>query len=101
MSESSDSTCSDPGANLIPNYCPYIADVPITKKSRPFPRQQQPVLSESEYIKKKKKYEKYIRSSSFNSPLPLKDFMIIANRRWETDNLEEPSAGCDAQCTVV
>ena len=86
--------CSDPGADLIPGYCPYIADVSIEDKSTPFPKQNQPQLSQEEIDKKKKKLKKYIQADKFRNPIPLKDYLLIAKDRWALENEEEEESKC-------
>ena len=96
-------SCSDIGWDLIPGYRPYIADVSISSKSTPFPNQNQPVLTEEEIEKKKKKLKKYIHSKSFKPPISLSDFCIIATERWNTDEEEKANdeQQCDTNCLLI
>ena len=90
---------SDPGVDLIPGYCPYIADVSITDKSDPFPKQNQPQLSQEEIEQKKQKLKKYIRADKFKKPIPLKDYVLIAKDRWALED-KEPEPKCASFCNI-
>lgn len=86
---------SDPGADLIPGYCPYIADVSITDKSTPFPKQNQPQLSQEEIDQKKKQLKKYVKADKFPKPIPLKDYLLVVKDRWALEDEEQ-----ETKCTM-
>lgn len=97
MNLSDEST--DPGIDLIPGYCPYIADVPIEEKAEPFPKQNQPVLTEDEIAQKKKSLKKYLKADKFRKPVQLKDFMLIAKDRWALEE-EQTETKCGNICNI-
>ena len=84
----SDSSSNDPGASLLGEYCPFIADVPITSYAEPFPIPVKDTRSEEEINAIKSNLKKLVNSKHFNPPLPLADFCLIAKERWDTDDSE-------------
>ena len=75
----------DPGASLLGEYCPFIADVPITSYAEPFqiPNPDSRTPEELEIVKKS--LRKYVKSKHFNPPLQLADFCLVAKERWDRD----------------
>lgn len=78
----------DPEEIKLGLYCPFIADVPITSSAAPFPVEETETRSESEIIALKQKLKPMIMAKHFDPPLPLADFCVIAEDRWEGDTSE-------------
>ena len=84
MSDSSSTT--DPGASLLGEYCPFIADVPITSYAEPFPIPKKDTRTDEEIAQIKANIKRLTNSKHFNPPLPLADFCLIAKERWDNDD---------------
>jgi hypothetical protein len=80
---------------LLGEYCPFIADVPISSFAEPFPIVDPDTRSDDEIEKVKKQLQKVIHAKKFDTPLPLADFCLIAKERWDDDESDsEASAAC-------
>ena len=92
----SDSDTTPDPDNLLGNYCPFIADVPITSFAEPFPIQNPDTRSDQEISSKLKSLKKYLNTKKFDPPIPLADFCLIAKERWDREDSDgsECSAGC-------
>ncbi|KAH0790088.1 hypothetical protein GPJ56_005983 [Histomonas meleagridis] len=93
-SSSSSSSNIDPRLLMLGEYCPFIADVPILSYAEPFPIDEPDPRSEEEIESLRKKLRKQINNKSFDPPIPLSDFCLIAKERWEQNELDaEASLG--------
>jgi len=99
MSEE-ESSSSDVGASLLGEYCPFIADVPITSYADPFPIEKPDTRSEEEIENIKRSLRRIVKSKHFNPPLPLADFCLIAKDRWDRE--ESDGSECSlGVCSVL
>ena len=96
---SSSSSTTDPGATALGEYCPFIADVPISSYAEPFPLPNPDTRSEQELENVKKSLRKLLHQKKFNPPLPLADFCLIAKERWDED--ESDSEGSMGPCLLI
>jgi hypothetical protein len=96
--EASDSS-SDSAFTPLSEYCPFIADVPISSFAEPFPIPSPDLRSDEEIEAAKRNLRKIIHLKKFDPPLPLADFCLIARDRWETD--DEESAGSGGECKLL
>ena len=99
MDSSSDSEII---SNLVPGYDPFIGDVPISSSADPFPYPHPDTRSPNEINRIKRKLSSIIMNKSFNPPVKLKDFCIIAPERWDRQNHPEnypPSSSSEGGCT--
>jgi hypothetical protein len=80
---------------LLGEYCPFIADVPISSFAEPFPLPDPDTRGDDEIEKIKKTLQKAVRAKKFENPISLADFCLIARDRWETDESDsEASTAC-------
>jgi hypothetical protein len=80
---------------LLGEYCPFIADVPISSFAEPFPITNPDTRSDDEIEKVKKLLQKVIHAKKFDAPLPLADFCLIAKERWDDEESDsEASTAC-------
>ena len=93
------SSSSDPGAFIISDYCPFIADVPIESTGDPFPIAIPDTRSDDEIQVKVFQLRKFINATRFTPPLPLSDFCLIATKRWEEE--EEAEKECAVKCNLI
>ena len=98
-SDSSSMSTSDPGVTALGEYCPFIADVPISSYAEPFPIVNPDTRSEQEIEQVKKGLRKIIHQKKFDPPLPLADFCLIAKDRWDQD--ESDSEGSMGLCLLL
>lgn len=98
-SDSSSMSTSDPGVTALGEYCPFIADVPISSYAEPFPIVNPDTRSEQEIEQVKKGLRKTIHQKKFDPPLPLADFCLIAKERWDQD--ESDSEGSMGLCLLL
>jgi hypothetical protein len=96
--DDSDSSSDSPFTPLS-EYCPFIADVPISSFSEPFPIPCPDLRSEDEIEAAKWNLRKIIHLKKFDPPLRLADFCLIARDRWEAD--DEESAGSGGECNLL
>jgi hypothetical protein len=97
--ETGDSESDSPSAEssfvLLGEYCPFIADVPISSFAEPFPLANPDTRSDDEIERVKKALQKAIYAKKFERPVPLADFCLIARERWEEDESgSEASTAC-------
>ena len=93
-SSSSSSSTMDPRMLMLGEYCPFIADVPILSYAEPFPIDEPDQRSEEEVENIRKKLRKQISNKTFDPPIPLSDFCLIAKERWEQNEMDaEASLG--------
>lgn len=97
-SDSSDSSETDPKLIALGEYCPFIADVPISSYSEPFPFEPD-TRDENEIENIKKNLRKHLTSKKFDPPIPLADFCLIAKERWE--ETEANSEGSMGLCLII
>lgn len=96
---SASSSSSEPGATALGEYCPFIADVPISSYAEPFPIPNPDTRSEPEIEDVKKQLRKLVHQKKFNPPLPLADFCLIAKERWDED--ESDSEASIGLCLLI
>ena len=80
-------------------YCPFIADVPITSYADPFPIPNPDTRTDEELNKVKKTLRRIVRSKKFDPPIPLSDFCLIAKERWEQE--EDESEASIGLCLLI
>ena len=92
--DSDSSTSSNPALTALGEYCPFIADVPISSYADPFPIPHPDTRSDEEIERIKKSLKKSLKSKKFDPPIPLADFCLIAKERWDQEeNDSEASIG--------
>jgi hypothetical protein len=74
-------------------YCPFIADLPISSFAEPFPIPHPDPRSEEEIEMAKRNFRKIVHLKKFDSPFPLADFCLIVRDRWESDGEESGGSG--------
>ena len=98
--EHSDSrSASDEAVTALSEYCPFIADVPISSYAEPFPIPHPDPRSDAEIEPLKKKLRAVVKQKKFNPPLPLADFCLVAKERWDED--ESDSEGSMGPCLLI
>jgi hypothetical protein len=85
--------------HLIDSYRPFIADVPRSAWAEPFPVPEGDVRSDQEVREARRRLRRKISSTNFDPPIPLSDFCLIAQERW---NREDGDGACDAgECLIL
>jgi hypothetical protein len=90
---------SDSAFTPLSEYCPFIADVPISSFAEPFPIAHPDTRTDDEIETVKRNLRKVIHVKKFDPPLPLADFCLIARERWDAD--DEESAGSGGECALL
>jgi hypothetical protein len=90
---------SDSAFTPLSEYCPFIADVPISSFAEPFPIPRPDLRTDDEIEAAKRNLRKVIHLKKFDPPLPLADFCLIARDRWDAD--DEESAGSGGECALL
>lgn len=86
---------SDPAVIALGEYCPFIADVPVTSFAEPFPIPFPDLRTDREIEVAKKGLKNVVKQKTFDPPLPLADFCLIAVERWDrSEGNEEASSAC-------
>jgi hypothetical protein len=82
--------------HLIDSYRPFIADVPRSSWSQPFPVPEGEARTEEDIQRTKDRLRRKISSKNFDPPIPLSDFCLIAEERWNREEQEGvcPPAPC-------
>jgi hypothetical protein len=81
---------SEPEADLLRTYTPFIGDVPLSAYAEPFPVPGEDLIGEEEIDARRQALRRKLHSTNFSPPLPLSDFCLIAEQRWA----EESEANC-------
>jgi hypothetical protein len=89
---------TDSAFTPLGEYCPFIADVPISSFAEPFPIANPDTRSEEEIETAKRNLRKIIHLKKFDPPLPLADFCLVARDRWDSDGEE---SGGSAECLLL
>jgi hypothetical protein len=85
--------------NPLDSYRPFIGDVPLSAHAEPFPLPEVvDGLSAADLERKKKILRKRLKGHSFNPPIPLADFCLVAPDRWERES--DSANGCMG-CTKI
>jgi hypothetical protein len=79
--------------DLIESYRPFIADVPRSARAEPFPLPDGDSRTDEEIEQTKARLRHKISKVNFNPPIPLSDFCLIAQERWDR---EESGGSCPA-----
>ena len=98
LSDSSVSSNTDPGMIALSEYCPFIADVPISSYADPFPIPHPDTRSEEEIEQIKNRIKKLGNKKKFDPPIPLSDFCLFAKERWDK---EEDNSADSSQCLLL
>lgn len=98
-SDISSSSTTDPELIALGEYCPFIADVPISSFAEPFPIDNPDPRSDQELEKVKKHMRHVIKSKRFQPPIPLADFCLVAKEKWEDE--ESDSQDSMGVCTLL
>lgn len=80
---------SDPGAQIFEGYAPFIADVPISSYSEPFPIYNPDDRTEEEVDRIRHSLRNAAAGKTFDPPIPLADFCLIAKQKWEQDDASD------------
>jgi hypothetical protein len=80
------------GFTALGEYCPFIADVPISSYAEPFPIANPDTRSEKELEAIRKVTRKILTQKKFNPPVPLADFCLVAKERWEKDDSDQEAS---------
>jgi hypothetical protein len=89
---------TDSAFTPLGEYCPFIADFPISSFAEPFPIPHPDPRSEEEIEMAKRNLRKIVHLKKFDPPLPLADFCLIVRDGWESDG--EESSGLD-ECQLL
>ena len=90
--ESDSDSSSNPALTALGEYCPFIADVPISSYADPFPIPHPDTRSDAEIEKVKKALKKSLKSKKFDPPIPLADFCLIAKERWDQEDSDSEAS---------
>ncbi|OHT14707.1 hypothetical protein TRFO_02947 [Tritrichomonas foetus] len=98
-SESSSDSSSNAEMTALGEYCPFIADVPISSYADPFPIPNPDTRSDEEIERVKKSLKKALKNKKFDPPIPLADFCLIAKDRWDQE--EDDSEASIGLCLLI
>jgi hypothetical protein len=90
----SDDIPADAGSRLIPGYAPFVSEGPTSVRPEPFPIPPHDVRSEEEVDRIRHSLRREVSSKSFDRPIPLSEFCLVAPSKWEA------SEGSDEEIKV-
>ena len=70
---------------FVPDYKPFIADIPISSYGEPFPIPIPDTRDDNEINLEKFRLRKYLKRRTFDVPIKLSDFCLIAQNRWDNE----------------
>jgi hypothetical protein len=85
----SDDLAPDTGAHLIPGYAPFMIEGSRDAAPEPFPISHRDTRSEEEVDRIRHSLQREVSSKSFERPIPLADFCLVAPSKWEASDSDE------------
>jgi hypothetical protein len=85
----SDDIPNDAGSRLIPGYAPFVVEGASETRPEPFPLPNRDVRSEEEVDRIRHSLRREVSSKTFDRPIPLSEFCLVAPTKWEASESSE------------